>query len=325
MPRTGLHQRTRHRQTESAQPAGDQIRGVRPHSQLIGYDRRVPGLIPRERQHDLPDVPGLRHVPECVTHLRNGERRGRQGLELAHRDLPHHLAEHVADGVRPLVAHPLEIERRVREIGPEWPETHRGVPVDVAPADLDEASVGAEHRETRGDCVAGKRIEHDVDPRAARALHHFAREGQRSRIQHVLHAQALQVFALGGTARGGEDRRARALGDLHRGQAHATRRGVDQHAVAAPEVGQPLQGELGGDEGDRHGRGNVVGEGGGLAHHEPRVRNGVRAQTVESDRHHLVPDRELRDIRPDLDHSARALDADWPDTTRMTRQASERR
>ena len=49
----GLHQGARHRQAESAQSTGDQIRGIGPHPAGLGNDPCVPRLFPGERQHPI--------------------------------------------------------------------------------------------------------------------------------------------------------------------------------------------------------------------------------------------------------------------------------
>jgi hypothetical protein len=322
VPRARVHERTRHGQAEGAETTGDQVRGVGANLDRSRDHRRRAHVIRGERECDLPDVPRLRHIPECVRHLTDREHADRQRLELSGGHSPHQILEQRANDLRALMAHPLQVERRVGQVAPERRQPHGCVPVDVASTNLDEAPVGSQGREPRRDRFTGEGVEDDVDPRATRERHHVLGERQRAGVEHVLDAERMQVVVLGAAPGGGEHLRAGAPRDLHRGQADASGGRVNQHPLTGAQPGQTMQSEPRSRERDWQCRSDLGPETGRLAYDQPSVRERVRAEAIEGDRHHLVTATEPGDARAHLHHATGAFDSDRADSVRMPRQAS---
>ena len=169
---------------ERAEAAGDQIRAVRANDGGAGVRARRGG---RRRfgfgffrlgaagrvanpDDDLADVLALRHVPERLGRLLRGEFGQRQRPVDALLDLLHHFGEQLANRVRTLAQHAIQVDGEVGEIVLERQQPDHAVLVDVGLADLQEPTVGPQERQALADRVAGQRVEHDVDALPVRRL-----------------------------------------------------------------------------------------------------------------------------------------------------------
>ena len=202
------HQRARsardepagHREAETAEPAAHQVRGVASHQRP---------LAGRLGHHDLPDVPGLRHVAERGRGIREREYGSRKRAEHPHRDIVDQPLEHRSDGGRRFRAHRAEVQPGVPHVLPDLrdllPAPGSGL------ADLDEATVGRQRAHARRDEVARERIQHHVRSAAVGSGQHLIAEIERARVHDVRHTQVGEKLALRGTSRGGEDLGADAL------------------------------------------------------------------------------------------------------------------
>ena len=111
--------------------------------------------------------------------------------------------------------------------------------------------------------------------------------------------------------RGREHRRAGALRELDRGDADATRAGLDQHGLARRQVTELEQAVVGGAERDRHARdGDDVGAVGDRPRHDRGHDDELGVRTPQHRRDDALADVPVGDAFADLADRARALVAD---------------
>ena len=125
-----------------------------------------------------------------------------------------------------------------REVAPEREEPQPGVAVDVALADLDEASTERQQFEARALGGAGDRVEHDVDAVPLGVTAYLIGELGAAGVVNVLNTHVVQQLSTLLAAGGGEDLGSRGAGHRDRRLPHAPGRGMDQHPITAGDAGQ---------------------------------------------------------------------------------------
>ena len=142
-------------------------------------------------------------------------------------------------------------------------------------------------------------LAHHVDPTRLRV------------VDGVVEAQRLQRFEPVEARRGGDDGRAGALGELDRGDADATRAGLDQHRLAGLQVAELEEAVVRGAE--RHRDARALDEVGAFGDHpgdHRRRGDHRRVRTPEAGRDDALADEPVGDTFADFDDRSRALVAD---------------
>ncbi len=135
------------------------------------------------------------------------------------------------------------------------------VGVNVALADFKKAAAGREDRQSLGDCIAGQRIQHQVNAGAFGDAANFFREGSGARIHYVANAEAAQESAFLVAACGCENLpRLRKLRDLDRCKPDSAGCCMNQYFFAAPDFAEIVQRVPGSHEGDGNGGGLLMRE-----------------------------------------------------------------
>ena len=104
--------------------------------------------------------------------------------------------------------------------------------VDVALADLDEATELREAGKPHRDRFAGERVQNHIHALAVGQIHHGLGKIAAARIDHVFHAERFEQSAFAWAARGGDDFRPKMKRDLDRGHSDTARAGMDENALA---------------------------------------------------------------------------------------------
>src|SRR5690606_10190991 len=145
-----LNQPARHLQANAARTAGNQVGG------LINYLAALVVL----RQHNLADVPGLRHVAEGVSCFLQREHLKRQRLQAAILKPAHNFLKHALNQVRLVSNHIAQKDNRIMDA---WVRgLHLLVIPDAGLADLQKMAARPQHRQTGWNEIAGQRIQNDV-------------------------------------------------------------------------------------------------------------------------------------------------------------------
>jgi hypothetical protein len=180
----------------------------------------------------------FRHAPKRGGDLSDGNRGHRHHLKLAARQFCQHDLDLRAQQVRLLRRQFCEIDCMERGIVAQGMEPQRGIGVDVAFADLEKTAACGENRNALLEEGAGQGIEHDIDPAAVGLPSHVIREGERARIEYLLDAASMEIASLLLTSGCRENFGAQRLRDADCRQPDSSRRGMDQHALAALEAGK---------------------------------------------------------------------------------------
>ena len=168
---------------------------------------------------------------------------------------------------KPGIPGPTFERREAQTIG-EMPQIERRAGVNVANAELDEAT---ERRNAGDTCLhqlATERIEHDIHAAPRRMGAHPLDECQRCGSSNTAatpnFCRNARLRALPAVARTWAPRCAR---DLNGGEPDATGRSMDQHRFAAPQLRLVDQRGIGGDESHRQGRAFDEAQPGRKRHH----------------------------------------------------------
>ena len=150
LPRSELHEAGGQLEPHAAETAGDPYR-------TVPEFMRVGGIV---EENNLPDVPGLGHIPEGVHRTVDRERTNRERTEFAALEPVEEQLEAFPDPQRLSLARLAQIEDVIRRFrlhlrGPA------GIPY-ARLADLDEAPIRCEHVERCGDEVIRQRVQNDV-------------------------------------------------------------------------------------------------------------------------------------------------------------------
>src|SRR5712691_3217947 len=129
----------------------------------------------------------------------------------------------------------------------------------------------------------------------------------------MAHPERAQELTLLRAAGGGEDLGPRPSAYLHGGQPHASRGGVDEHALPALQARHMDQRVVRGEEGYGDRRRLLSSQVGRLAHDQPGVGDHVRGEAVEGDG------------LPDRANATRALESQGPRSVFVARIDAERR
>ena len=139
---------------EVAEPAGDEVGGVRPNHKFVGgHPDPIVAVRPKD---DLARVPGPGDVRERVDRRRVRELGHGQRLQLAGAESFDQPLEERGDQLRPVGKHGLEVHGEERPVLAEREQPEVAVVVDVLLADLDEPPAGREHGEAPGLRLAGQ-------------------------------------------------------------------------------------------------------------------------------------------------------------------------
>ena len=103
--------------------------------------------------------------------------------------------EQTPDRLRVAVGHQRQVDGVQREVAPEREEPEPGVAVDVALADLDEPPAEGQQLEAGPLGGTGDRVEHDVDPVAARVPSDLVGERGAARVVDVLDTHVVQQLS----------------------------------------------------------------------------------------------------------------------------------
>ena len=250
MQMTSRHAREprRRESSETAQPAAHE------HAVADAASEHVVAHRPRRAHHDLAHVSRLRHLTQRGVRPHERVSGGTQRPVLhgarAHGDAVHALAHR---GLWQEV-HRHQPQRRIRSLSAE----RRRRP-DVALANLHETSARGHAADGRRHDARGReRVEHHVDGSERHRRH--VRERRRARAADVAHRRRVRSHpvTLRARARGRVHRRVQCAGELCRSHAHAARRGVDQHALAAARASRLAQREVHRHEDSWHARRRLV-------------------------------------------------------------------
>jgi hypothetical protein len=190
-------------------------------------------------------------------------------------------------------------------------------------ADVDDHRLTAGLADHRDAAAIGERLDRALQGRAADAvddevhallvgdLHHRLRHRVLGVVDAVVEAVGLQLLQPRVAGGGGEYRRARPLGQLDGGQAHAGGARLDQHRLAGLEAAELEQAVVRRSEGHRDDRGvarvEAVRDRPAIAgRHRPQF--GVAAEAVAGG--DLLADLQMGDLGADLDDFAGRLVAD---------------
>ncbi|CAM3299444.1 hypothetical protein MYSI104531_27135 [Mycobacterium simiae] len=289
------HQMAGQRRTRHAGSAGDQDRARRPRA--------------RQGHDDLADVASLAEIAQRTGSASHIEGRHRQG--------PQHT------GVEKLceLEHPLMHPGAARLEQVEGPVPHAGIfprdrvgVADVGLAHLQEHATGGDQAQRGVHELAGQRIQHHVHPgRTGPGGHRpeLLLELEAARIPDVVivKAHGPQRVPLA-TAGRGEHLQAQVTGQLHGGHPHPAGRGVHQHPLAGPNLGQMDERHV--CRGEHRGDGGCLGVGPvrRFRQQQAHVAGHQRAAAVREESVNRVADREFGDVRADLDDDTRALAAE---------------
>ncbi len=284
-----------HQRAQAAGAAGDQ------HGAVLAPGRGY-------GQHDLADVLRLAEESQRLGGPGDVPRRDREWPQRAALEQCQQLRQHLADPLRPGVHH---VERRVRHARMGLGHLVR-VP-DVGLAHLDEPATGPRQPQRRVHELPGQAVQHHVQPGPVRGPGEDLLELRGAGGGDALggHTQMTNGLPLGLTC-GREHLRPQMLGELHRGHAHTTGRGMDQHRLARFQPCQIDQRVIRGQIDDRHGcRLRVRPAGRDPRQHAP-IGDGRGAEPTVQQTHHPVADSPVRHPRTDLQDHTRALVAQQP-------------
>src|SRR5579859_6677070 len=215
------------------------------------------------------------HAAECLRRSRHREYAVRQRAEDPFVDKRRKR--------RLIAQQPVDVYAGELDVVAEGAKPELAVGVEIALPELDETAKRAKDGKALVDGLARNRIEDDIDPFTAGDLEDLVREGERARIDNMLHPEPAQETALLRRPRGGEDLGTHQLRVLDRGDADTAGRAVYQNPLAALQARDVVERVV-----DRHGR---HGEAGGLlvAHgarflEEPGRRHGdVRGKGIATE------------------------------------------
>ena len=227
-----------------------------------------------EAEGGVEAVGGERAVQKR-TQLAGGDQRG---------DFRHELAREggVAgkDGV-----HGHHVEGRVFA---QVPHGQLRVLVDVAFADLDEASEFREAGEAHGDGFGRERVEHGVDAATSGQALHFLGEIAAARIDDMRDAQCFEQGALGRASGRSDHLGPEVMGNLDRGHADPARSGVHEDGFVGADARHVDQRMPCGHENDRDSRGLLGSDSRGNRQHILRARQGVGGEAEDSEAENAI-------------------------------------
>ncbi len=247
-------------QSEAREAAGDDIGG-------IGGEFQTPRL--RRSRHievrnaiavgddDLADVARLLHVPERIDDIGRFESLVRQRPQHAIVEQRQYLGKQPASQLRPLGHQLVGVDAEIADVIAERSQADARIFVEVALTQFQEAAERLQHAEVAVDCLAGERIEHDVDARAAGGRQNFVGEREIARIKNAIDAEQAQEIALLIRARGRVDVGAAPFGHLDRRDADAPGRAVNQHLFALLQLREVMQRVISREESRGYGRGRL--------------------------------------------------------------------
>src|SRR4029077_3094096 len=197
--------------------------------------------------------------------------------------------------------HCHDMERSVVAERSKW-DTR--VLVNVAFADLDQATELGETRKTHRYLFAGQGVENPVYAFAIGELHHRLGKIAASRVDYVFDPERFKQRAFAWASGSGNDLRAEVQGDLDRGHSDSTRACVHEHALTlaqSPDVSQRIPG---GHENDRQCCRCLKCQAGWNAPHIARPRRRVGGDSKYGETEHTISWNELRDIRTNRPNDA---------------------
>ncbi len=155
-PGAAVRQPAGHREAEASEAAGDEVRAVLPELRAVGGAGGDLDRLVSDGDDDLPDVLGLRHVPQRIRELGARESLSWHRCVGAVLELCEDLLEERADVLRLLGEQTVEVDREVREVLPELEQMQARVLVDVPLADLHEPAGRTQRGEAFADRLAGQ-------------------------------------------------------------------------------------------------------------------------------------------------------------------------
>ena len=238
----------RYHQTEPAEPARNEIRRIMAEQRRLnaGWSDEHLGII--HRYHDLADVLRLPHEAHRLLEPRDREHLLGQRRIHATFEPVHDGVQHLARNLGSVEAEAIDIDAKERKVLSEREQADATVLIDVALADLDEASVTAQYADAACDRLAGERVEHDVNARTVRPLHDLVGKAVRARVHHVFNAKRREIRPFLGAAGSGEDLRTHFSRDLDCRESHTACGRVNQHALASAEAREMHERVVRGDE-----------------------------------------------------------------------------
>src|SRR3954453_11889966 len=141
-----LSQPTRRLETEAGNAAGDQI-GAVPPQRHVGQLAEPDAAVAVRQQHQLADMTGGLHQPECVRDLAKAKAAMRQRPDRPLRQRRRYLAQQVAGEIGALYRQLIHIDREIGNVLAQRPQMNAPVEVEVALAQLEEAAERLQYAE----------------------------------------------------------------------------------------------------------------------------------------------------------------------------------
>ena len=165
------------------------------------------------------------------------------------------FGQQAAGKIRPGNWQLIDVNRKIRDVLSERPQTNTPVEIKIHLAELEKPAKRFEHLEASLHAFAAQRVEHDVDALPPGEFAHGIAKGEIARIEDIVGAGQPQKRSLHlRSGRRGHNRTA-LFGVLDSGQSDTSGGSVDQHMLAWRKLRQVAQSVHHCDKSHRYRRG----------------------------------------------------------------------
>jgi len=158
------------------------------------------------------------HQAEGIGDLGKRKTPMRERPDLAGGERSGNFAEQPFGKLGPTHRQLVHVDRKIGNVPAQWPRVKPAIFIKIALAELDKTTERLQQLEACFHGLAVQRIEHDIDPGAARRLAYRRDKAKLARVADMIGTDETQEGAFRRRSGGCDHRRAATLGDLDRGE-----------------------------------------------------------------------------------------------------------